>query len=75
MESREINSKCSSESAYSVLDEYNIHCFKCGINENLVMIPHRNKQKEMVGWIFVCGYCFAQVKGKNLKTRFASEGK
>ena len=59
-----------SESASSgLLCDYHVYCFKCGSDENLVMAPQRNKLKQMVGWVFSCGYCFGQIKEKTLETK------
>ena len=42
----------------SVPDEqYTVACVLCNSNRNLVMIPHRDDAKKLVGWVFGCSHC------------------
>lgn len=42
-------------------DEYIIACLVCGKRNNLQMFAHRNKDKILVGWIFACSNCQAEI--------------
>jgi len=50
-----------------ITNGYTIRCFKCSSDHELQMVAHRNDQRQMVGWIFICKGCFSFVKGKNLE--------
>ncbi len=37
--------------------KYVTGCVLCGATRNLVMIPHRDNLKRLVGWVFGCIAC------------------
>lgn len=39
-------------------------CILCRTNSNLCMVPHRNKDGIMVGWLFACNHCQPAVADK-----------
>ena len=46
---------------------YQTACYKCGKISNLVMAAHRNNNKDVVGWIFVCNECLPELLGRNIE--------
>ena len=44
-------------------EHYTTHCFGCGTEEKLMMIPAR-RQEHIVGWIFSCTKCEPSLIGK-----------
>lgn len=45
---------------------YNIRCWLCGADYRLQMVAHRNKDRQMIGWLFVCQNCFKKTKGRTI---------
>lgn len=57
------------------MDHKNIlKCFKCRERKNLFMVGHRNKNGELLGFIFVCKDCMKSIGGISLEIK-TKEGK
>ena len=54
--------------------KYTISCIRCGSENDLEMVAHRNKSGRMVGWIFTCRTCFEFVEGRELHSKNKEEG-
>ena len=55
----------STEIAYPE-DRYGIACIGCGIEMHLQMIPHRDKENLLVGWVFACEKCRPNIIGRRV---------
>ena len=55
------------------IDQYKVHCIKCGTSDDMMLVPNRNGKGEMVGWHFVCPNCINFVLGKATRTMFGEE--
>jgi len=44
--------------------EYVVRCVGCGQSSDLEMFAHRNRDRELVGWMFVCMGCREDWRGK-----------
>lgn len=49
--------------------KYRLACQQCACDDHLVMVAHRNKYDNIVGWILVCITCFPLVSGKKILTK------
>ena len=54
-----------SEIAYPE-DRYSVACIGCGIEAHLQLIPHRDSDNLIVGWVFCCEGCRPQVIGRRM---------
>jgi hypothetical protein len=51
--------------------DFRAACWNRGSRNDLQMFAHRNKKKQMVGWIFVCSKCAPGVRDRDLIVEFA----
>ena len=54
--------------------DYTVYCINCGSHQHLRMMPHRNVEAKMVGWIFVCPDCESYIADKILQLIRPSTG-
>lgn len=47
-------------------DRYGLACIGCGIEMYLQMIPHRNSDNILVGWVFSCERCRSDIIGRQV---------
>lgn len=47
-------------------DRYGIACIGCGIEMHLQMIPQRDSEGIMVGWVFSCESCRPKIIGRHI---------
>lgn len=43
--------------------KYVVRCIRCESTESLVMIPHKNLEDSLVGWLFSCQKCAPHLYG------------
>ena len=46
--------------------KHEIACYLCGNIGDLLMLAHRNNNKRIAGWVFICQGCFPKLAGKKL---------
>jgi len=47
-------------------DRYGVACIGCAIEMHLQMIPHRNEDGLLVGWVFCCEKCRPEIIGRRM---------
>ena len=48
------------------MEEYIIYCILCKTDKRLCMIPHKDNNVKIVGWIFTCPSCQPKIAAKSL---------
>ena len=54
------------------LEQY-MACYNCGSRIGLVLMPHRNINNDIVGWLFACKSCWKLLAGRDAKVELVGD--